>query len=480
MSPESQPNSSTLVAESFKGDARVAQALALLQEALAEHREKLRGPCPADPARAAAFAEKMKRFQDMRGAPLYFPYLSSGFGRGALVELLDGSVKYDFITGIGVHYFGHASEVMLKAGFEAALEDTLMQGNLQQNGDSETALRLMLDLANSTGAKLAHGFLTSSGAMANENALKAIFQKKFPARRVLAFERNFAGRTLALSHVTDKPAYRIGLPPTLPVDYLPYFDASDAAGSTAKALAVLDAHLSRHPGDHAAFILELIQGEGGGYREGDAHFFKTLIERARAAKVGILFDEIQTFGRTTQPFAFQHFGLEAYADVVTLGKLSQVCATLYSADFKPGPGLVSQTFTAATAAIKAGCAVLQSFKDPTWFGPQGKVTVLSERFRNHLRRMSQQYPEKVAGPFGMGAMVAFTPMGGDEKKATALLHALFHAGVIGFLAGSHPTRIRFLLPIGGITEGDIDAACGIMEKTLADFKEGLHALCASH
>ena len=57
------------------------------------------------------------------------------------------------------------------------------------------------------GAKLAHGFLTSSGAMANENALKAIFQKQHPAHRLLAFEHCFAGRTLALSQVTDKAAF---------------------------------------------------------------------------------------------------------------------------------------------------------------------------------------------------------------------------------------------------------------------------------
>ena len=60
--------------------------------------------------------------------------------------------------------------------------------------------------------------------MANENALKAAFQKRFPANRVLAFEHGFAGRTLALSQVTDKPAYRKGLPETLAVDHIPFFD----------------------------------------------------------------------------------------------------------------------------------------------------------------------------------------------------------------------------------------------------------------
>ncbi len=464
--PEHKP----LTAEAFRRDPRMAQARALILEALAEHQKDFSGVKPPRLERVAEYAATLEGYQSLRGGPLFFPYLTSGLGRGPLVELLDGSVKYDFITGIGVHFFGHNHPLMVEAGLDAACEDTLMQGNLQQNADGKEVLRLLLGMANSTGSEMAHGFLTSSGVMANENALKILFQKKFPARRILAFEHCFAGRTLALSQVTDKAAYRIGLPSNLDVDYVPYFDASDPQGSTARALAVMDAHLERHPNDHAAFILELIQGEGGGYREGDSAFFKALLAKARAAKVGILFDEIQTFGRTDHPFAFQHFGLEAYAEVVTVGKMTQVCATLLKADLKPGPGLVSQTFTSSSAALKAGARILQELNEHGWFGEHGRIKVLTNRFRDHLRRFARAFPDKVAGPFGMGAMVAFTAMGGDAKRATALLHELFQAGVIAFIAGAHPTRIRFLLPLGGITEADIDAACAIMEKVVRDFQ----------
>lgn len=461
---------SSLQAENWKQSPQVAQARALLHSALREAQMRLTGIRPPDPLRAEAFAARLKHFQELRGAALYFPYIASGFGRGPLVELLDGSVKYDFISGIGVHYFGHGSELMLDAAFDACLEDTLMQGNLQQGGDAEEVLGLFLEFANATGAQFAHGFLTSSGAMANENALKILFQKKFPARRVLAFEHNFAGRTLALSHITDKPAYRVGLPPAIAVDYLPYFDAADPQGSTQRALETLNEHLARHPGDHALLILELIQGEGGGYREGDSAFFKALLRRAREAKVGILFDEIQTFGRTDHAFAFQHFGLEEYAEVVTIGKLTQVCATLVTEAYKPGPGLVSQTFTAATAALKAGRAVLTEWKQAGWFGAQGRIVSLSNRFRARLQAAAQKHPDKVAGPFGLGAMVVCTPMGGDDKRAAAFLQALFHAGLIGFIAGSQPTRIRFLLPLGAVTERDIDAAADIFDSVAESFR----------
>jgi 4-aminobutyrate aminotransferase-like enzyme len=95
---------------------------------------------------------------------------------------------------------------------------------------------------------------------------------------------------------------------------------------------------------------------------------------------------------------------------------------------------------------------------------------LTERFRQRLRTLAAKHPDKVSGPYGFGAMVAFTPCGGDATRATALLHALFQAGVIGFIAGAHPTRIRFLLPLGVVTNQEIDAACDILEKTVTDFQ----------
>ena len=48
----------------------------------------------------------MDRAKAVRSRGGYYPYIGSGRGRGALVELIDGSVKWDMINGIGVHMFG--------------------------------------------------------------------------------------------------------------------------------------------------------------------------------------------------------------------------------------------------------------------------------------------------------------------------------------------------------------------------------------
>lgn len=455
-----------LVAKALAKDPRVTEAKRLLKEALAAHQAGLTGIRPPDPALKKDYEETLARFAALRGAPLYYPYLGSGIGRGALVELADGSVKYDFITGIGVHYLGHNHPSLLDAGVDAALENTVMQGNLQQNAASEALLRRLIDSANRRGARLAHGFLTSSGAMANENALKALFQKKQPAHRILAFEHCFAGRTMVLSQVTDKAAYRQGLPPTAAVDYVPFFDEARPADSTEKAVAVLKGHLDRHPGAHACMMFELIQGEGAGYLAGDAGFFRALMTVLRGAKVAILVDEIQTFGRTSELFAYQHYGLDEFVDAVTLGKLTQACAALVTAEFQPKPGLVSQTFTAPSVAIRCAQVILETIEVDGFLGKDGKIMRLSRHFVAKLKDLSARKPALAAGPFGQGGMIAFTPLGGDPDLAGRFLRKLFDAGVIGFIAGGKPARARFLLPVGAVEEKDIDAVFPIIEATL--------------
>jgi acetylornithine aminotransferase len=457
-----------LAASKLAADPRVEEAKRLLAEALRDAQAGITGVRAPDPGLRQGYLEALQRFHGLRGGPLYYPYLGSGLGKGALVELADGSVKYDFITGIGVHYLGHNHPSLLEAGVDAALSNTVMQGNLQQNAESEALARRLLEGANRRGAKLAHAFLTSSGAMANENALKIAFQKKPGADRVLAFAHCFAGRTLALSQITDKAAYRQGLPETMSVDYVPFFDEARPAEATAAAVAALQEHLARHPGRHAAMIFELIQGEGGGYAPGSADFFRALIGPLKAAGVAVHFDEIQTFGRTSELFAFQHFGLDDSADIVTLGKLTQACATLIRAEFQPKPGLVSQTFTASSVAIRSALAILDFIEGQGLLGKDGKIMRLSGHFRAKLEDLARRRPDLAAGPFGLGGMIAFTPLGGDPDRVAQYLKNLFEAGVIGFIAGGTPAKARFLLPVGGIEAADIDAAFPILERVLIE------------
>ncbi|MCH8136451.1 MAG: aminotransferase class III-fold pyridoxal phosphate-dependent enzyme [Proteobacteria bacterium] len=184
----------------------------------------VRGPIDGETESYQAF---MDRAAQVRGRGLLYPYVGSGVGNGALVELADGSVKWDMICGIGVHFFGHSDPELIEAALLGAIDDTVKHGNLQSNTGAFTFAETLLTEA-SRASRLKHCFLSTGGAMANENALKVCFQKHAPASRVLAFKDCFMGRTVAMSQIGDEAAYRVGIPLNFLVDYIPFYDEIEA------------------------------------------------------------------------------------------------------------------------------------------------------------------------------------------------------------------------------------------------------------
>tara|TARA_B110000483_G_scaffold239806_1_gene319088 strand:+ start:316 stop:2013 length:1698 start_codon:yes stop_codon:yes gene_type:complete len=385
-----------------------------------------------------SYQAELTRAANLRGGALWYPYIGSGIGHGALVELADGSVKYDFISGIGVHYYGHSHHDMLDAGINAALADTIQQGHLQQNTDSVDSMESIVNLARKNGAAIDTCFLSTSGAMANENALNFLFQKHQTADRTLCFHKCFSGCILALAQMTDKAAFRAGLPNSMAVDYVPFCDESRPEESTREAVVALKAHLMRFPRKYAAMCLELVQGEDG-YYPGSTPFFEALIDVLKANNVAVWIDEIQTFGRLSEAFVFQYFGLDKHVDMVTIGKMSQVCATLFGEGFKAKPGLLSQTFTSSGHAIRAAQKLVDRLYDGDLTSADGKNMQLHKVWAERCTKI-----DGLRGSYGIGAMFAMTVLDGTMPQAKDFCSRLFGNGVIGFVAGANPTRVRFL------------------------------------
>lgn len=457
-----------LAAEALRSDPRVAEAKRLIAEAVAEHSSKLGAARPADGAREEEYQALLDRLGVARGGPPFWPYLSSGLGNGPFVELANGSVKLDFISGIGVHGCGHSSPAMIEAAIDAALEDTVMQGNLQQHPPSVKMCEALIRLATEGGAKIDHCLLSTSGAMANENALKIAMHHNAPADRVIAFDNAFAGRTFAMASLTDRPNYRAGLPLAIAVDYLPYRDPDNPKRSLRWAVDELHRLLNRHPGRYAAFWAEPIAGEGG-YYPGSGEFFRALCEPLREAGVPIIFDEVQTFARTSRPYAFQHFGLDEFADIVTIGKITQVCATLYGEAFKPKAPILSQTFTGSSSSIATGLAMLDQLQNNGCFAEDGQNIQRHRYFSDGLNRLAEKYSGLVRGPYGEGMMIAFTPGDGTFDHAKRLMMIMYEEGLLGFVCGSNPTRVRFLPPPATTTNDHIDAALQLLDQSLKRF-----------
>lgn len=458
--------SEQLAAHQLLTDPDVVQGKKLLLDALKKHQQQITAIRPPIAGLKLSYEKSMAQYSKIRGTDLWHPYLGSGIGNGALVELADGSIKYDFISGIGVHFLGHSHPKIVEAALSGAFSDIVMQGHLQQNMESTQLAALLSKLSN-----LPHCYLSSSGSMAVENALKIAFQKQFPANRILTFERGFSGRTLALAQISDKPLLRQNLPLTCAVDYIPFFDALRPEASTAASIAALKKVIKRYPKQHALMIFELIQGEGGCY-PGSKDFFASLMSILKAHAIAIIVDEVQTFGRTTELFAFQYFDLQEYVDICAIGKLSQICATLFTEAFTPRIGLLGQTFTSSSTAIQSAIAMIKHLIEGNFYGPDGKIARLHAYFEKKLHDIASRHPGLIAGPFGMGGLIGFTVYNGEKEATFSFLRALFEAGVIAFFAGENPTRVRFLPPMGVIKEQEIDIVMHIVESVLLRLFKG--------
>jgi len=412
-----------------------------------------------------AYERALRQLERQRGRDLFVPALASGSGRGARVRLADGTTRIDFIGGIGVYGFGHADPDLLETAVAAAAGDAVFQGHLLPGPEY---LNLSRALLRHTGKHIRHVWLSVSGAMANENALKLIFQKHAPADRIVAFERGFAGRTLALAEISDKPAFRDGLPLRGNALLVPFYDP-DAPGSTARSLAALDAHLARYPGRIAGMLFELVQGEGG-FHTAPREFFAALMERCREAKIAVWVDEVQTFARTGELFAFRTFDLEEYVDVVTAGKILQGSAALFRRAYKPRPGLIAGTYAGNTVGMAVGARIVERIESEGYLGPEGRVVVLGGRVQRRLEAMRGRMPRAIGPSSGIGAMQAFVPFDGAPEVVSAVVQAAFEGGLMVFPAGANPTKIRMLLPLN-TTDEELEAGLAILEKALVRVAE---------
>ena len=434
-----------------------AAAGALLDAVAAEAASRMLSP--------EAYAKAVHDIERLRGRDLFFPVLAAGPGQGARVRLADGTQLLDFVGGIGVYALGHSDRDLLETAVVAAASDTAFQGNLVPGVES---LRLARLLVKHAGPRLRHCWLSVSGAMANENALKMIFQHHAPADRIVVFENGFAGRTTTLAELTDKPAFREGLPLRGNILHVPFYDPADP-DSSERSLAALDAHLRRYPGQVAGMLFELVQGEGG-FNTAPREFFLALMQRCREAGVAVWVDEVQTFARTGELFAFQTLDLAAHVDVVTVGKVLQGSAVLFRKAYNPRPGLVAGTYAGATVGMAVGARIIERLESEAYLGAEGRVALLGRRVAKRFEVLRKHLPRAVGPASGIGAMQAFVPFKGQPEVTRAVIQAAFREGLLVFGAGRDPMKIRMLLAIN-ITDEELEAGFTLLEKALRQVGE---------
>jgi len=454
----------SLVGQKIAQSAKVDSLIKDLVQEVTNINEQIKGPQSAQPELVDAGKNWVDRAGQFRGRPLHYPYVGTGAGRGPFVELEDGSIKLDLINGIGIHLMGHGHPRIMKAAVRGALSDIITQGNLQPNREYEQFTEKIVKLA-SKNSRLKYAWLSTCGTMANENALKISRQKNSPARMVMSFKNAFAGRSTMMAEVTDNPAYKVGLPEYSEVLRIPFFDKNDPQ-SGAKALAAMKEHVAKHPKAISAFAFEPMLGEGG-YQAAPREFFVPMLEFCKEQGIAVWADEVQTFTRTGELFAFETLGIGQYIDICTLAKTAQVGCTLYTEDYNPKPGLIAGTFSGSSTSLSVGIEILDMLQEG-FLGPNGRITQIHKRFISKLNELNETTCKgKVQDAGGMGLMIAFTPFEGKKEQVDTLTKKLFNNGLIGFTCGKDPVRVRFLVP-AVIKDEEIDLAIKIVEKTILE------------
>lgn len=457
-----QNSDETLVGRQIQNDPVVEGLITDLVDEVGVHNSSIYGIRPPQPHLVEQAKKKMDYLGGLRGRPLYHPYIGTGAGNGVYVELEDGSVKLDLINGIGIHIMGHAHPRIIKACVRGAISDIVTQGNLQPNNEYWQLSEKLVQIA-SRKSRLKHAWFATCGTMANESALKLARQKNSPAKYIFAMKNAFAGRSTMMAEVTDNPAYKQGLPEYNEVLRIPNYDKKDPQSSE-KALRTMKELWAKHEKDVSCFVFEPMLGEGG-FHPTPREFYLPMLEFCRQNKIAVWADEVQTFARTGEYFAFETMELGDYVDLVTIAKTVQLGVTFYTEEYNPKPGLIAGTFSGSGSSMRAGLETLNILNEG-YLGPNGRILQIHKHFVDGLNRLNETTCKGLAyDAGGMGLMIAFTPFDGKKEQVELFIKKLFHNGLIAFSCGKDPVRIRFLVP-AIIEDQDIEVALQIVEKTI--------------
>ena len=348
-----------------------------------------------------------------------------------------GKEYLDFYGGHAVISIGHSHPVYVKA-LTAQLQKIGFYSNAVQNPiQSKLADRL----EQLSGCKDYDLFMCSSGAEANENALKlASFHTN--KATVIAFNNSFHGRTSACVAATDNPKIIAPLNAQHQVRFLPLGNL-ESVEATLKAEPI------------CAIIIECIQGVGG-LDESTTDFYKGLETLCNKYSTVLIADEVQSgFGRTGDFFAFQKHGLNPHIISMAkgMGNGFPVGGILIHPLIKASYGLLGTTFGGNHLASTATLAVLDVLE--------------SEKLIQNVNEMSAYFIDKVKTIpqlkrlKGRGLMLGLEfdfPVASLRKKLL-FDHSLFTG------SSKNPNLIRILPPLT-IQREHIDTFFNALEQEL--------------
>lgn len=352
----------------------------------------------------------------------------------------DKGIEYlDLYSGHGVISIGHTQPDYV-AKIKAQLDNLSFYSNAIQN---PLQTELAEKLGKASGLNDFALFLCSSGAEANENALKlASFHTN--KSRVIAFDNSFHGRTSAAVAATDNKKIVAPINAQQVVTFLPL-----------NQINLVEAELKK--GDVCSVIIEGIQGVGG-LDECTTEFFQALEKICNQYDVILILDEVQSgYGRSGKFFAFQHH--EINPDIITtakgMGNGFPIGGVLISPKFTASYGLLGTTFGGSHLACAAGIAVLDVIEKQNLID---NVNEVSKYFFEHINQIPEIIKVK-----GRGLMLGVE----FDFDVSALRKTMIIDKHI-FTGGANNKNLLRILPPLTITKDAIDTFIIALKESLAE------------
>ena len=266
-------------------------------------------------------------------------------------------------------------------------------------------------------------FMCSSGAEANENALKmASFVTG--RKKVVAFHNSFHGRTSAAVAATDNPNIVAPINAQQEVEFLPLGDLDALAAVLAK-------------GDVCAVIVEFIQGVGG-LDISTAEFYEGVDKLCKETGTCLIADEVQAgFGRTGNFFAFQEYNVEPELISMAkgMGNGFPVGGILIHPSIKAEYGMLGTTFGGNHLACTAALTVLEVLEEEDLMAHALRVS-------DHFKAKTTEIPQ-IKAVKGRGLMLGIE----FDFDTAALRKKLIYDQHIFTGSAKNKNLIRILPPL---------------------------------
>lgn len=377
------------------------------------------------------------------------------FIAAAGTRLMDeaGRGYLDFATGSGTVALGH-DHPAIRAALTAQADSGVL--HIGPHFHVPAQAWLYEKLAALLPAHLDRFQPATGGAEATEAAIKAAIHAT-GARRFVAFEGGYHGRTIGALAVSGMRGKNAGLAPFTPAAEILPFPVDAATGALAAR------RIAEAGGTLAGVVVEPVQATAG-LRVADTAGLAAIAQAARRAGVPLIVDEVFTgFGRTGHLFAHQRYDLEA--DLMILGKsfgggmpagLVAGRAALLAAW---PPGAQSATFQLHPAAAATALAFLDTLESDGLVARAAALERVMGDALSPLNRATGVRAVRGVGAFHVLAM-------DDAATARHVRRRALEDGLVTWECGIDGECIGMVPPLT-VSEAEIAEAAAIMGRAVA-------------